>query len=124
MAKPNFQNIPDQKRKGTQKSAGKKSLVMVVSLISSMVAAVVVGLLIINSSWFKSFRSDLTGIDMDANVKSKSELSNEPVELDENYDYEADKRSPRNKSGNSNNCLLYTSPSPRDLSTSRMPSSA
>ena len=23
-----------------------------------------------------------------------------------------------------NNCLLYTSPSPRDLSTSRMPSSA
>ena len=24
----------------------------------------------------------------------------------------------------SNNCLLYTSPSPRDLSTSRMPSSA
>ena len=27
-------------------------------------------------------------------------------------------------SGSSNNCLLYTSPSPRDLSTSRMPSSA
>ena len=27
-------------------------------------------------------------------------------------------------SGNSNSCLLYTSPSPRDLSTSRMPSSA
>ena len=25
---------------------------------------------------------------------------------------------------NNNNCLLYTSPSPRDLSTSRMPSSA
>ena len=25
---------------------------------------------------------------------------------------------------NANNCLLYTSPSPRDLSTSRMPSSA
>ena len=25
---------------------------------------------------------------------------------------------------NHNNCLLYTSPSPRDLSTSRMPSSA
>ena len=25
---------------------------------------------------------------------------------------------------NYNNCLLYTSPSPRDLSTSRMPSSA
>ena len=27
-------------------------------------------------------------------------------------------------SGLDNNCLLYTSPSPRDLSTSRMPSSA
>ena len=26
--------------------------------------------------------------------------------------------------GNTNSCLLYTSPSPRDLSTSRMPSSA
>ena len=26
--------------------------------------------------------------------------------------------------GNINSCLLYTSPSPRDLSTSRMPSSA
>ena len=26
--------------------------------------------------------------------------------------------------GKTNNCLLYTSPSPRDLSTSRMPSSA
>ena len=26
--------------------------------------------------------------------------------------------------GKANNCLLYTSPSPRDLSTSRMPSSA
>ena len=26
--------------------------------------------------------------------------------------------------GVSNDCLLYTSPSPRDLSTSRMPSSA
>ena len=28
------------------------------------------------------------------------------------------------ESGNANACLLYTSPSPRDLSTSRMPSSA
>ena len=27
-------------------------------------------------------------------------------------------------SGNNETCLLYTSPSPRDLSTSRMPSSA
>ena len=29
-----------------------------------------------------------------------------------------------NGNGNSNGCLLYKSPSPRDLSTSRMPSSA
>ena len=29
-----------------------------------------------------------------------------------------------NKKLKKNNCLLYTSPSPRDLSTSRMPSSA
>ena len=29
-----------------------------------------------------------------------------------------------NEYGLDNNCLLYTSPSPRDLSTSRMPSSA
>ena len=28
------------------------------------------------------------------------------------------------KLGDASNCLLYTSPSPRDLSTSRMPSSA
>ena len=30
----------------------------------------------------------------------------------------------RRNTGNSISCLLYTSPSPRDLSTSRMPSSA
>ena len=30
----------------------------------------------------------------------------------------------REGTGKINNCLLYTSPSPRDLSTSRMPSSA
>ena len=30
----------------------------------------------------------------------------------------------KNKPEGSNPCLLYTSPSPRDLSTSRMPSSA
>ena len=30
----------------------------------------------------------------------------------------------KDKSGNPSACLLYTSPSPRDLSTSRMPSSA
>ena len=34
------------------------------------------------------------------------------------------KRIARNVMGKHYNCLLYTSPSPRDLSTSRMPSSA
>ena len=33
-------------------------------------------------------------------------------------------RAALNAGGASNGCLLYTSPSPRDLSTSRMPSSA
>ena len=33
-------------------------------------------------------------------------------------------REPDNEDGSWNICLLYTSPSPRDLSTSRMPSSA
>ena len=34
------------------------------------------------------------------------------------------KKSGQNNSNNPKICLLYTSPSPRDLSTSRMPSSA
>ena len=37
-----------------------------------------------------------------------------------NFRQEIQRRYGRNR----NNCLLYTSPSPRDLSTSRMPSSA
>ena len=59
MTKPNLQEIPDQKHPGTPKTRSKKPLIMVASLISSMVAAVVVGLLIVNSSAFKSFRSEL-----------------------------------------------------------------
>ena len=39
-------------------------------------------------------------------------------------DYQPDKSIRDSKIGWTNNCLLYTSPSPRDLSTSRMPSSA
>ena len=44
-------------------------------------------------------------------------------------DKESEKRGPSvemayNKDGEATPCLLYTSPSPRDLSTSRMPSSA
>ena len=38
--------------------------------------------------------------------------------------YDVRPRAPSLRSGNFSGCLLYTSPSPRDLSTSRMPSSA
>ena len=39
-------------------------------------------------------------------------------------DKRADKQIRKAKKDKNNGCLLYTSPSPRDLSTSRMPSSA
>ena len=52
-------------------------------------------------------------------VKRVNELTDEEIlkireYIDQNFKVEGDLRS----------CLLYTSPSPRDLSTSRMPSSA
>ena len=40
----------------------------------------------------------------------------------EEFDFEAENK--KQLKGNIYLCLLYTSPSPRDLSTSRMPSSA
>ena len=40
------------------------------------------------------------------------------------FDGSLKRRKPRVVWGHNWNCLLYTSPSPRDLSTSRMPSSA
>ena len=51
-------------------------------------------------------------------VLRKSDQSNNLVQ------YHSDIRSDKIGKLKSNNCLLYTSPSPRDLSTSRMPSSA
>ena len=42
----------------------------------------------------------------------------------EMYDSRAQKSITRDKIKRNSSCLLYTSPSPRDLSTSRMPSSA
>ena len=60
---------------------------------------------------FIKFVADVTGTTMvvDPNVKGKVRvISSKPVSQAELYDL----------------CLLYTSPSPRDLSTSRMPSSA
>ena len=58
-----------------------------------------------------------------------------PISLDQNIDYQDFERREVGgaivqsgfaaaHSGNVTACLLYTSPSPRDLSTSRMPSSA
>ena len=43
---------------------------------------------------------------------------------DKNFNDEVNWIRPAGGGGNSITCLLYTSPSPRDLSTSRMPSSA
>ena len=92
MTKPNLQEIPDQKHPGTPKTRSKKPLIMVASLISSMVAAVVVGLLIVNSSAFKSFRSELASNDTNDENKSTQRLSKAPVEFDENYEHEPEKR--------------------------------
>ena len=44
------------------------------------------------------------------------------TELPENYEYKRNEE--LSKQAEDKDCLLYTSPSPRDLSTSRMPSSA
>ena len=48
--------------------------------------------------------------------------------LDENqkvsYEIERDRRSGKESAGQLKTCLLYTSPSPRDRTRSRMPSSA
>ena len=55
----------------------------------------------------------------------KADIAN-PIEHDLNYDgtRAIDGGAPEFRKGLSHGCLLYTSPSPRDLSTSRMPSSA
>ena len=43
---------------------------------------------------------------------------------DETPEERAARKAAKSSDGKSKDCLLYTSPSPRDLSTSRMPSSA
>ena len=50
------------------------------------------------------------GIDSEMEVDAFSKKNEYVPEIDKNYKFDS--------------CLLYTSPSPRDLSTSRMPSSA
>ena len=49
--------------------------------------------------------------------RSLTDLLSDGAELELQYNWPRDADDPRD-------CLLYTSPSPRDLSTSRMPSSA
>ena len=53
-------------------------------------------------------------------------VKNTGVTKEKGYLYYLDKQGDvsRSKMARAGNCLLYTSPSPRDLSTSRMPSSA
>ena len=90
MAKSSTPNGPvKSKRPARKKASSKNPLIMVAALASSMIAAVVVGLLVINSNSFKSFRASLSGTDSETKKKS---ASNEPVEFDPNYDYSKDKR--------------------------------
>ena len=51
-------------------------------------------------------------------------VSDEEMMREERMIELADKRSDMENEDKKQDCLLYTSPSPRDLSTSRMPSSA
>ena len=64
-----------------------------------------------------------------SNAADKKEISNNLPIIDNAKQQEVITRTlvfPKDERGNqqSQTCLLYTSPSPRDLSTSRMPSSA
>ena len=55
-------------------------------------------------------------------VKTKTNDGYDAVQV--GYSELKDKHSNKAQSGHFNNCLLYTSPSPRDRTRSRMPSSA
>ena len=74
-------------------------------------------------------KSNLKGKNRNRRLKKMKEVSQKKI-VDDFVDYDDDMEGGRGgKSGPGNNdfdqpCLLYTSPSPRDLSTSRMPSSA
>ena len=59
--------------------------------------------------------NDFSGIIDELNQMNSSELAEQTKEI---------RKMITSLSGNNKSCLLYTSPSPRDLSTSRMPSSA
>ena len=70
--------------------------------------------------WLKTTKEDLFIINM-ADVLTISESSDvHMISMFQQFVQDSDKM----KKGEPKICLLYTSPSPRDLSTSRMPSSA
>eukprot|EP00831_Metopus_contortus_P008069 TRINITY_DN13101_c0_g1_i2.p3 TRINITY_DN13101_c0_g1~~TRINITY_DN13101_c0_g1_i2.p3 ORF type:complete len:111 (-),score=55.62 TRINITY_DN13101_c0_g1_i2:99-431(-) len=56
--------------------------------------------------------------------EKKEQTSSQPTEKKESKEVKEEQKVPISKSDPGTTCLLYTSPSPRDLSTSRMPSSA
>ena len=55
---------------------------------------------------------------------SEEDLTTVSIEVSESYDPRDILEDVKTRVDSINTCLLYTSPSPRDLSTSRMPSSA
>ena len=66
---------------------------------------------IFENSWIQSSENSINKTYYSKNRSNLTSLANNKMTKTISY-------------GNSNACLLYTSPSPRDLSTSRMPSSA
>ena len=70
----------------------------------------------------KSNGDDKKEMNGNGNGNGKASKGSKPDFLD--LDKDGNKTEPMKSAAKSKNCLLYTSPSPRDLSTSRMPSSA
>ena len=64
-----------------------------------------------------------TPVQVDISRVAATASTSDPLNIPVNVDAEANV-TPSGQAGTSGACLLYTSPSPRDLSTSRMPSSA
>ena len=86
MVKISTPNGPEKSNRPTRKKKASNPLIMVAALASSVIASVVVGLLIINSSAFKSFRANLSETET-----KKESASTGPVDFDPNYDYSKDK---------------------------------
>ena len=74
-------------------------------------------------SWYR--RPDLVvQLDADVDVLARRRPDMDPLELDRRRDELTRATTAIGRAVRVDTCLLYTSPSPRDLSTSRMPSSA